>query len=115
MPRLVVNPIQTVRNASVVLAYTALVAADDASVRVENGSKAVVIVNGHATLATTVTFKAGTGVQSWLSPAGDVAFTVAATQTRVFGPFDSAQFENADGTLFIDVDQAVNIAVLQLQ
>ena len=114
MPRLSLTPISAVRNGSAVLTQTALVAADDAQFTVPDGEKCVLILVGHATNPAAVSLTAGTGQQSWLSGAGDLSFTLAAATTRVVGPFDSARFENADATIFLNTDQAITAAVVAL-
>lgn len=114
MARTTLTPIQAVRNGSAVLSYTAVAAADDAVATIPEGEKAVLIVVGHATNPAAITIDAGAGSQSWMSAAGAIAVTVAATTTRVIGPFDSAQFEHADGTFTINTDQPVTMAVLRL-
>lgn len=55
-----------------------------------------------ATNAGTVSVKAGTGVAAISAGQGDLTVALTSAQEAMIGPFESARFQQADGSLAVD-------------
>jgi len=74
------------------------------------------VVNADAA-GITATIKGGPGKAGFGLGAGDKAVTVAAGATQFIGPFESARFSQADGSLWLDLsaDTSVTVTAFQLK
>jgi hypothetical protein len=114
MARDTLTPVQNSYNGNVQISSTNIVTANGFQLAAGESGKTILVITGHASNPATVTIRKGTAAQAWLAAQGDLTFTVPATQTQVFGPFESARFEQADGNIYIDSNVVVGIAAVRL-
>ena len=70
------------------------------------------VANGGGSSAT-VKVKAGSGVAALSAGQGDLSVSVGAGATAWLGPFESARFQQADGSLAVDATAAVTVTAFQ--
>jgi hypothetical protein len=70
------------------------------------------VANGGGSSAT-VKIKAGSGAAALSAGQGDQAVSVGAGATAWIGPFESARFQQADGSLAVDATAAVTVTAFQ--
>ncbi|WP_065961264.1 hypothetical protein [Curtobacterium sp. UCD-KPL2560] len=70
------------------------------------------VANGGGSSAT-VKVKAGSGTAALAAGQGDLFIAVGAGATAWLGPFESARFQQADGSLAVDATAAVTVTAFQ--
>lgn len=105
MPRTEIPATALRANAATVATPTTLSATNDHVItRADPERTILVVTNTDSGGAHTVTVKAGTNPPAMAAGQGDVTFSVAASSSAYFGPFESGRHLNGDGTVLIDIE-----------
>lgn len=110
--QLAIQPL--VRNGSMAPTYSAADSANGMFVDFEDAGKVLIHVKNTNAATRDITIRSGSVgdlSEAWMSSQGDLTATIAATTgDRIFGPFESARFGNAN-QLWLDFTAATNVTV----